>query len=115
MLKKLHVLYLILFMELHTLKYNIDHLFKTTFIEQFGRWSLLILGVSYGTTRQHFLQNKEDKTKDIRHNLKIEKEAKIAEEKKKFADGNILNIFDKTFLNDLIYFINYHLFHSIQK
>lgn len=47
-----------------------------------------MLGVSYGTTRQHFLQNKEDKTKDVRHNLKIEKETKIAEEKKKFAEGN---------------------------
>lgn len=47
-----------------------------------------MLGVSYGTTRHHFLQNKEDKTKDIRHNLKIEKETKIAEEKKKFTEGN---------------------------
>lgn len=55
---------------------------------QFGRWSFLILGITYGATKHSYFQSKEDKTKDKRHQLKAEKEAKITAEKKKFAEGN---------------------------
>lgn len=58
---------------------------------QFGRWSLLILGISYGITRHSFLQNNEDKTKETRHKLKAEKQFKISEDKIIFAAGNIHN------------------------
>jgi len=47
-----------------------------------------LLGVTYGATRHSYLQKKEDKTKDIRHQKIAEREAKIAAEKKKFADGD---------------------------
>jgi len=46
------------------------------------------LGVTYGATRHSYLQKKEDKTREVRHRTKAEREAKIAAEKKKFADGN---------------------------
>lgn len=56
-------------------------------IIQFGRWSFLLLGVTYGATRHSYLQKKEDKTKDVRRQLKLERDTKLAIEKKKFADG----------------------------
>lgn len=48
-----------------------------------------MLGATYGVTRHSYLQKKEDKTKDRRHQLKAERDAVIAAEKKKYADGNI--------------------------
>lgn len=55
---------------------------------QFGRWSFLLLGVTYGATRHSYLQKKEDKTKETRHQKIAEREARIAAEKKKFAEGD---------------------------
>lgn len=60
---------------------------------QFGRCSLLVLGISYGATKHSFLQNNADKTKDTHNKLKAVKEIKIFEDKIKFAVGNIQNCF----------------------
>lgn len=46
-----------------------------------------MLGATYGVTRHSYLQKKEDKTRDHRHQLKAEREAMIALEKKKYAEG----------------------------
>lgn len=70
---------------------------------QFGRWSLLLLGVSYGATRHSYLQKKEDKTREARYQLKAEREAKMAAEKKKFAEGNLK-------FKILLIFIKYQVF-----
>ncbi|KAL4135677.1 hypothetical protein QTP88_007273 [Uroleucon formosanum] len=59
---------------------------------RFGRWSFLLLGVTYGATRHSYLQKKEDKTKETRHQKIAEREAKIAMEKKKFAEEEIKNL-----------------------
>jgi len=46
------------------------------------------LGVTYGASRHSYLQKKEDKTRDRRHQLKAERDAKLLAEKEKFAAGN---------------------------
>ncbi|XP_060844358.1 ATP synthase subunit e, mitochondrial [Rhopalosiphum padi] len=59
---------------------------------RFGRWSFLLLGVTYGATRHSYLQKKEDRTKESRHQKIAEREAKIAADKKKFAEAEISNL-----------------------
>jgi hypothetical protein len=51
------------------------------------------LGATYGVTRHSYLQKKEDKTRDHRLQIKAEREALIAAEKKKLRDGNIFLFF----------------------
>jgi len=59
---------------------------------RFGRWSFLFLGVTYGVTRHNYLQNKEDKTKDVRQRIKAERDAKLLLEKQKFAEEELKNL-----------------------
>ncbi|XP_060857047.1 ATP synthase subunit e, mitochondrial-like [Metopolophium dirhodum] len=59
---------------------------------KFGRWSLLLLGISYGATKHSFLQNNADKTKETRYKLKAVKEIKISEDKIKFAAEELNNL-----------------------
>ncbi|XP_050439254.1 ATP synthase subunit e, mitochondrial-like [Adelges cooleyi] len=53
---------------------------------RFGRYSMLILGIGYGVTRHSFLQRSEDKTREERYKKKAERDAKLALEKKKYAE-----------------------------
>lgn len=57
------------------------------------------MGITYGVTRHNYLQNKEDKTKEVRYRLKAEREAKLLLEKQKFAEGYYLLII---YLNNVI-------------
>jgi len=68
--------------------FNNYELYYYFIVIQFGRWSFLLLGVTYGATRHSYLQKKEDKTKEVRHQKIAEREAKIAAEKKKFVEGD---------------------------
>jgi len=47
-----------------------------------------LLGITYGATRHSYLQKKEDRSKESRHQKIAEREARIAAEKKKFAEGD---------------------------
>ncbi|XP_025423610.1 ATP synthase subunit e, mitochondrial [Sipha flava] len=59
---------------------------------RFSRWSFLLLGATYGVTRHSYLQKKEDKTRDHRLQIKAEREALIAAEKKKLRDEEEKNL-----------------------
>lgn len=47
-----------------------------------------MLGITYGATFQGIFQRKEDKGREARTQAKAIRDAKIAEEKARFAKGN---------------------------
>lgn len=57
---------------------------------QFGRWSFLVVGVLYGTYHQSRLSTREVKIREVEGAQRKIRDAKIAEEKKRNADGNFL-------------------------
>lgn len=56
-------------------------------IFQFGRWSLLTVGIAYGAYHQERLSKKEAKIRKIEEEQKAIRDAKLAEEKKRNAAG----------------------------
>lgn len=54
---------------------------------QFGRWSLLSVGVAYGAFHQNRLSKKETKFREIEAKEKVVKDAKLKEEKARAAAG----------------------------
>lgn len=54
---------------------------------QFGRWSFLAVGIMYGAYHQGRLSRREEKLRVIEEQQKAVRDAKLAEEKKRNAEG----------------------------
>lgn len=54
---------------------------------QFGRWTALLLGITYGYSRNKFLQRRADKYKEIRDKRKAERLQREATAKAKSLQG----------------------------
>ncbi|VVC42181.1 ATP synthase, F0 complex, subunit E, mitochondrial [Cinara cedri] len=59
---------------------------------RFGRWSFLVLGITYGATFQSIFQRKEDKGREVREKARAERNAKIAEEKARYLQVDMDNL-----------------------
>lgn len=60
--------------------------------QQFGRWSLLVVGVLYGAASHSRLSKKENAFREIEAKQKAAREEKLAAEKKAAADREIQDL-----------------------
>ncbi|CAG9864090.1 unnamed protein product [Phyllotreta striolata] len=59
---------------------------------KFGRWSFLGLGVLYGAFHQNRLSKKEAAIREVEAKLKVERDAKLAIEKKAAAEKEMAEL-----------------------
>lgn len=59
---------------------------------QFGRWSFLGLGVLYGAFHNNRLSKRENALREVEAKLKVERDAKLAAEKKERADKELKDL-----------------------
>lgn len=59
---------------------------------QFGRWSFLGLGVLYGAFHNNRLSKRENALREVEAKLKVERDAKLAAEKKERADKEMKDL-----------------------
>lgn len=58
---------------------------------QFGRWSLLSVGILYGVYHQNRLSKKEAAWREVEAKKKVIRDAQLAIEKKRNYEGNTIN------------------------
>ena len=71
---------------------NDSYITHITYHFQFGRWSLLTLGVVYGALHQGRLSRKEAAFREVEDKQKAIRDAKVAEEKKRAAEREIAEL-----------------------